>query len=77
MGDPRSEITFPISPRLALFGTKNIVKNSKKIEECQQLVREANRRIVSTATRLVFSATIQSWIGEVAIKKDAYLSLIQ
>lgn len=76
VGTLNSEFTFPISKEVALIGEHQhpfgVVFETAK----PQLVKEINRRVLSHAERFVFSASRETWIEQVALKNDPFLSSI-
>lgn len=77
IGTPNSEITFPISPRLALMASRKGVSGATILLEVKEkVVREANRRMAASAERFVFSAEPQLWLTEAIRKPKPYLSRI-
>lgn len=77
LGSDKSEIVFPVSHRLAIFGSRTPLNGNDQTITRQQFVKEANRRIISDATRFVYCHRNENWIGTVAAKKKPYLSRIQ
>jgi hypothetical protein len=77
LGTERSELTFPISRDLALFGSWTPLSGNRKIAREAQFVKESNRRLVIAATRFVYSGTKAEWVGRVATKGKSALSRIQ
>lgn len=71
-----SEFTFPLARDLALFGTWQSVKKRSNPDTAQNLVKEANRRIISAAHRFIFSHQPAEWIPVVAGNPEPYLSRI-
>jgi hypothetical protein len=78
LGNPDSEMTFPLSPDLALLADWQGTPFSTSVFGAKPgLVREVNRRLVSGAERFIFSHVSQPWVPSVARKKHPYLSRIQ
>jgi hypothetical protein len=78
LGKPESELTFPIATDLALFGSWVGQQNSIiYLQEKQRLIREANKRIASSAERFVFYHRKEEWIAKVSDNKKPYLSRIK
>lgn len=71
-----SELTFPVSSSLALFGSWTPIVKSKRIRSRTQFVKEANRRLISAAFRFVYSRDKTDWIRKVASKAQPQLSRI-
>jgi hypothetical protein len=76
LGTKSSELTFPISSSLALFGSWTPVGQSNAIRSETQFVKEANRRLISTAFRFIYSRDKTDWICKVASKAQPHLSRI-
>jgi hypothetical protein len=76
--DDEAELVFPISSDLALHGCWQPLRRGEKLIRLlpQKLVKEFNRRIANAATRFVFYCQKQTWIRDIAQKKDPYLSRI-
>jgi hypothetical protein len=78
LGNDDSELAFPISPALALMGSRQgrpqtvIEVTAKPV-----LVKEINRRLASGAERFVFAHKNASWIKAIATKRNASLNRIQ
>lgn len=78
VGTLRAEITFPISPELALFGSHQGPPGVTLMRRpLSPLVKEANRRLVSAAHRFIFSPTKTAWIERVASKASPHLTPIK
>ena len=78
LGSPDSELTFPLSPELALLADWQGTPFSTSVFGAKPgLVREVNRRVVSGAERFIFSHAPQPWLPKVAGKGNPYLSRIQ
>jgi hypothetical protein len=78
LGRDESELTFPISPSLALMGSRQgdpqtVVKVTAK----PVLVKEINSRIASGAERFVFTHRRAEWIEKIALRKNPSLNRIQ
>ncbi len=78
VGTAQSEISFPLSPRLALLGShhKGQEMATLYIQARQKLVREVNRRTVASAERLLFADKQQPWLPALMKKSRPYLSRI-
>ena len=73
-----AEITFPLAPDLALFGSwQGQLSATMFVSARPQLVKEGVRRIISTAERFIFSVAEWDWVKTVAIKQHPYLSKVQ
>jgi len=60
IGQPRSELTFPISSNIALFATwkpRGLYQQANKAN-----IEEVNRRTVSNATKYIFHALDEEWV---------------
>jgi hypothetical protein len=77
LGTKDSELTFPISAALALFGCWTPVGQSITTRNGTQFVKEANRRLISAAFRFVYSREKTNWICKVASKAQPRLSRIR
>ena len=77
LGTENSELTFPVSCRLAMFGSWTPVADGNRISRRSQFVKEANRRLISAASRFIYSRGKLAWIRKVAAKKQPYLSRIR
>lgn len=78
LGNPDSELTFPLSPGVALLADWQGAPFSVSVFIAKtSLVREGNRRVVSGAERFIYSHAPQPWLPRVASKQPPYLSRIQ
>lgn len=79
LATPKSEFVLPLSSTVALAGYRSLQAAPLKFLGTirQALVREINRRLLSEATRFIFSSRRESWIPKVAAKKKPYLSRIR
>lgn len=73
LGTTNSELTFPVSAELGIFGSWTL---GTKIARGMKFVKEANRRLISEATRFVYYRSRANWIAAVAAKESPYLSRI-
>ena len=71
-----SEICFPLSSTAALFGHNQFSPGLVFRQARQALVREANRRLASVATRFLFYREPASWLTTIAHKPSPFLSRI-
>ena len=62
IGNERSEVTFPISSKIALFTTWSNDLPHDYIPITKQAIREINRRTVNNASRYVFHSRDEYWI---------------
>lgn len=78
VGHPESEITFPISSELVLFGDRQgrQSRSPEYVELSDRYAREVNRRVASEATRFIFHRETPDWLPVLANKKNPYLSRI-
>jgi len=77
VGTEKSELTIPVSSKLAIFGSRTPVRNGDRVSTRTQFVKEANRRLISMATRFIYTRSRALWIPVVASKIDPYLSRIK
>lgn len=77
LGRSNSELTFPVSRTLAIFGSWSPTRRKNLVIRSSQFVKEANRRLISDATRFVYSQFNRDWIAKVSSKKAPYLSEIR
>jgi hypothetical protein len=77
VGTPDSEIAFPLSPSVALMGSRQGKPGEMIFVEIKQkIVREVNRRMAAGAERLIFAREQQPWLPAAMAKPHAYLSKI-
>jgi len=78
LGNPESEITFPLASDLALLGSwQGALQETIFVRAKQTLVKEVNRRIASGAERFVFYRAFEDWVARVAEKQNPQLSRIR
>lgn len=77
LGTECSELTFPISCNLAVFGSWTAFKKGNNVYRQAQFVKEANRRLISAAFRFIYSRGKVDWIRKIAAKNQPYLSRIK
>jgi hypothetical protein len=77
IGTENSEFTFPVSCNLAIFGSWTPIVNGNRISRRTQFVKEANRRLISAASRFIYSRGKFDWIRTVSAKDKPYLSRIK
>src|SRR5262249_1445549 len=76
-GNPDSELTFPLSPYVALMCDRQGVPLATfPVEVKQKTVREVNRRMAASAERLIFAHEPQPWLFKTMRKARPYLSRI-
>ena len=77
IGSAESELTFPISPQLALLGSRQgppgevIVRSEKR-----PIAKEITRRIAVGAERFIFAARPYSWVEKIALRSEPDLNRI-
>lgn len=74
IGNPKSEVSFPISSNLALWATWKKGQRDDYFQVRTQVVKEINRRSVSNASRYVFSPRRESWINILLEKEKLHLN---
>ena len=74
IGNPRSEVTFPISSNVTLWATwhKNVLESYIPVKG--KIVREINRRTASIATRYVYYSEEAQWVVNLINKKHPRLN---
>ncbi len=72
IGTNESEITFPISTEIGLFGSFIPVHRGNRLHKCKRIVREANRRLVSVSRFLYFRSKA-AWIELIGKKSELLL----
>jgi hypothetical protein len=71
LGGKEAEIVMSISPRIALHGSRNDCHpNFSRVKAHQKIVREINKRIVSQATRFVFTHDKAPWLSKLLARDD-------
>jgi hypothetical protein len=71
LGGKESEIVMPICPSFALHGSRNDCHpNFSCVKAHQKIVREINKRIVSQATRFVFTHDKAPWLAKILARDD-------
>ena len=71
LGGKEAELAFPISPNVALHGSRNrLHPNFSHVKSRQKVVREINKRLVSQATRFVFTHDKASWLSKLLPRDD-------
>jgi Protein of unknown function (DUF4238) len=71
LGGKEAEIVMPISPSFALHGSRNDCHpNFSRVKAHQKIVREINKRIVSQATRFVFTHDKAPWLAKLLARTD-------
>lgn len=78
LGTSGSEITFPVSNKIVLFGSRiPILDNNIFTKNTKQFVREANRRLIFHAERFIYSTERSGWIKTIAEKNHIHLNTIK
>ncbi len=77
LGRESSELTFPVSWSLAIFGSWTPAANRTNAIRGTQFVKEANRRLISAALRFIYSRRKSDWIRKIAAKEQPHLSRIR
>ena len=62
VGNPESEITFPISCHITLLATWRSNLHQDYVPVTQHIVKEINRRTTINATRYVYSGYDKEWV---------------
>jgi hypothetical protein len=70
IGNPDSELTFPISSNVTLLCSWQRIIPNNYIPINMQIVRELNRRIASNASRFIYSAYDEPWLSSFIAKRD-------
>jgi hypothetical protein len=73
----KSELTFPVSRKLAIFGSWTPVSNGNNVIDQKFLVREANRRLIDKTSRFIYASNRADWINKIAKKSKPFLSRIE
>ncbi len=68
IGNPNSELTFPISSYVALWLHRGQYQPEGFATVSQRVVQDINRRTISNATRYVFHCLDEDWILPMAIQ---------
>jgi hypothetical protein len=76
IGNPKSEVSFPISSNLALWAKWKKGQRDDYFRVRTQVVKEINRRSVSNASSYVFSSRCESWINILLEKEKIHLNRI-
>lgn len=77
IGNPQSEVTFPISSTVAIWANYQLAPHQKIIQMKPFARKELNRRTVFSASRFVFSAENESWILPLMQKKSICLNRLR
>jgi hypothetical protein len=77
LGPEAAELTWPISPSLALLGSRQGEPSSSRLLGAKPpLVREINRRLAVGAERFIFSPRKATWIEAIALRMPTALHRI-
>lgn len=78
IGSPKSELVFPLATDLLLHGSWDGQPAGLYLADApEKMVREFNRRLVSTTERLAFYHREATWLLKILPKENHYLSVIQ
>jgi len=77
MGRPESEITFPISSRIALWATWRKDLRESYIPAKDAAIKEINRRTASAATKYVYYSEETQWVVDLLNKKNVRLNRLK
>jgi hypothetical protein len=69
IGNPESELTFPVSSKIALLATWRDDFPRDYVQTTKQAIREINRRSVSNASRYVLHSKDEAWIRAIITKR--------
>ena len=61
IGNPRSELSIPLSSSLALWATRNTIRSGAFVNATSIAVKEINRRTAFNSTRFIYSELNESW----------------
>lgn len=77
IGNPESEVTFPISTHIALWATWRRDLKEGYFPTSSQVVKELNRRTCSIATRYVFHSKREEWVLPLLTKGRCLLNRLR
>lgn len=78
IGSVESELTFPISPQLALMGSRQGPAGEVIVlREKRPIAKEITRRIAVGAERFIFAPRPFSWVPKIALRSETDLNRIQ
>jgi len=77
IGNPQSEVSFPISSNVALWASRRLDLKEGYVRVSPKEVKELNRRTVSFATRFVFHSIHAEWVLPLLLKGRLRLNRIQ
>ncbi len=71
LGGKEAEVVMPVSPRIALHGSRDRRHpNFVRVRAHQKIVREMNKRLVSQASRFVYTHDKAPWLGKILKRAD-------
>lgn len=76
IGNPKSEITFPISSHIVLWVTWRTDLSEGYFNTTIQAIKEINRRTVDNATRYIYHCKEEKWILPFVLKGSWMLNLM-
>ncbi len=77
IGREKSEISFPISKQITLWGTwRSDLRQEQYIDADSQVIKEINRRTASSSSRYIYSPCNQEWIEKIARRRQFRLNRI-
>ncbi len=68
IGNPESEVVFPISSHISLWATWRRDLEEGYFQTRSQVVKELNRRTCSTASRFVYHPHMEDWVLPLLVK---------
>lgn len=74
IGNEKSEVTFPITKKIALWATWRTDINEGYFSTTSQAVKEINRRTASISAQYLYSPYLDGWIRTLANKKGYRLT---
>lgn len=78
IGSAESELTFPISPQLALLGSRQGPPGEVIVlSEKRPIAKEITRRIAVGAERFIFAARPYSWVQKISQRSEPDLNRIK
>lgn len=77
IGNPESEVTFPISSHIALWATWRHDLKEGYFKTSPQVAKELNRRTVSIATRYAFHSIYGEWVLSLLTKGRWHLNRLR
>lgn len=77
IGNPTSEVSFPITTDILLWATHRQDFREGYIGHSNRLFKEINKRTIANATRFVFASRPEEWITSVIGRTKQYLRRIE